>query len=125
MARGRPKAAWVLTEVERAQLGSFARSRSLPSALDQYHFAHQARRRLHAPPDHDVVCGPRCAQRRGARRAQATPLHQEFLAFLRTIDRPVPIELDIHCIVDNYARLWRRRCSECLQGVKPAQNVQK
>jgi len=29
--------------------------------------------------------------------------HQEFLSFLREIDKAVPIELDIHCIVDNYA----------------------
>ncbi len=33
MARGRPKAALVLSEDERAQLASFTRSRSLPSAL--------------------------------------------------------------------------------------------
>jgi putative transposase len=29
--------------------------------------------------------------------------HQEFLSFLRQIDNAVPAELDIHCIVDNYA----------------------
>jgi putative transposase len=29
--------------------------------------------------------------------------HQEFLSFLREIDKTVPAELDIHCIVDNYA----------------------
>ncbi len=29
--------------------------------------------------------------------------HQEFLSFLREIDAAVPPELDIHCIVDNYA----------------------
>lgn len=29
--------------------------------------------------------------------------HQEFLAFLRSIDAAVPAELDIHVIVDNYA----------------------
>ena len=29
--------------------------------------------------------------------------HQEFLSFLREIDTAVPPELDIHCIVDNYA----------------------
>jgi putative transposase len=29
--------------------------------------------------------------------------HQEYLAFLREIDRAVPAELDIHCIADNYA----------------------
>lgn len=28
--------------------------------------------------------------------------HQEFLKFIRTIDRQTPRELDIHCIVDNY-----------------------
>ena len=28
--------------------------------------------------------------------------HQEFLAFLRSIDKAVPAELDVHCIVDNY-----------------------
>jgi putative transposase len=29
--------------------------------------------------------------------------HQEFLAFLREIDKAVPADLDVHCIVDNYA----------------------
>jgi putative transposase len=29
--------------------------------------------------------------------------HQEFLAFLRSIDKAVPAELDVHCIVDNYS----------------------
>lgn len=29
--------------------------------------------------------------------------HQEFLSFLREIDKAVPAELDIHCIADNYA----------------------
>ncbi len=29
--------------------------------------------------------------------------HQEFLAFLRHIDRNVPQELDVHLVVDNYA----------------------
>jgi len=29
--------------------------------------------------------------------------HQEFISFLREIDKSVPAELDIHCIVDNYA----------------------
>jgi putative transposase len=37
--------------------------------------------------------------------AQCRPRHrhQEFLAFLRSIDKAVPIELDVHCIADNYA----------------------
>ena len=41
----------------------------------------------------------------GAVLAECKPRHrhQEFLAFLRTIDQAVPVELDIHCIVDNYA----------------------
>lgn len=29
--------------------------------------------------------------------------HQEFLAFLRSIDKAIPADLDVHCIVDNYA----------------------
>ena len=29
-------------------------------------------------------------------------LHQEFLLFLRRIDRAVPKELDIHIVLDNY-----------------------
>jgi putative transposase len=29
--------------------------------------------------------------------------HQEFLAFLRQIEAAVPAQLDVHCIVDNYA----------------------
>ena len=29
--------------------------------------------------------------------------HQEFLSFLREIDKSVPPELDVHCIADNYA----------------------
>ena len=28
--------------------------------------------------------------------------HQEFLSFLREIDKAVPAELDVHCIADNY-----------------------
>jgi putative transposase len=41
----------------------------------------------------------------GAVLAQCKPRHrhQEFLEFLRTIDKAVPAELDVHCIVDNYA----------------------
>jgi len=42
--------------------------------------------------------------------------HQEFLTFLKTIDRNTPQEVAIHCIVDNYAthkkeevRRWLRR----------------
>jgi putative transposase len=41
----------------------------------------------------------------GAVLAECKPRHrhQEFLAFLRTIDKAVPADLDVHCIVDNYA----------------------
>jgi len=28
--------------------------------------------------------------------------HQEFLSFLRQIDKAVPADLDVHCVVDNY-----------------------
>jgi putative transposase len=41
----------------------------------------------------------------GAILAECKPRHrhQEFLAFLRRIDQSVPADLDVHCIVDNYA----------------------
>jgi putative transposase len=41
----------------------------------------------------------------GAVLAECKPRHrhQEFVSFLRTIEQSVPAELDIHCIVDNYA----------------------
>jgi putative transposase len=41
----------------------------------------------------------------GAVLAECKPRHrhQEFLGFLRSIDKAVPVELDVHCIVDNYA----------------------
>ena len=29
--------------------------------------------------------------------------HQEFLGFLRTIDKAVPADLEIHIVLDNYA----------------------
>lgn len=35
--------------------------------------------------------------------------HQEFLSFLREIDKAVPDELDVHCIVDNYATHSHRK----------------
>jgi len=59
--------------------------------------------------------------------AQCRPLHrhQEFLDFLRAIDNAVPLQLDGHCIADNYAshkhpqvRAWlaqrpRGTCTSC------------
>jgi putative transposase len=41
----------------------------------------------------------------GAILAECKPRHrhQEFLGFLRSIDKAVPAELEVHCIVDNYA----------------------
>jgi putative transposase len=41
----------------------------------------------------------------GAVLAECKPRHrhQEFLAFLRSIDKAVPAQLDVHCIVDNYS----------------------
>ena len=43
----------------------------------------------------DVATGAVLSQRRHR--------HQEFLAFLRHIDRNVPADLDVHLIIDNYA----------------------
>jgi len=41
----------------------------------------------------------------GAILAECKPRHrhQEFLDFLRSIDKAVPAGLDVHCIVDNYS----------------------
>jgi putative transposase len=35
--------------------------------------------------------------------SQCKPRHQEFLQFLRHVDRNVPKDLDIHLVIDNYA----------------------
>lgn len=48
--------------------------------------------------------------------------HQEFLAFLREIDTAVPAELDIHCIVDNYATHSHPRVKAWLAG-RPRWNM--
>jgi transposase len=40
--------------------------------------------------------------------------HQEFLAFLKTIDRSTPKRLDIHCIADNYATHKKQEVTEWL-----------
>ena len=45
----------------------------------------------------DIATGRVLAQCRKRHR------HEEFLAFLRLIDREVPAELDIHLVLDNYA----------------------
>mgnify|MGYP002279494835 CR=1 FL=1 len=41
--------------------------------------------------------------------------HQEFLTFLKTIDRHVPRNLDIHCIVDNYATHKKDKVKQWLE----------
>lgn len=50
------------------------------------------------------------------KRCQARHRHQEFLKFLRQIDRETPPKLDLHLIVDNYGthkhpqvQAWRAR----------------
>ncbi len=45
----------------------------------------------------DIATGEVMAQCRKRHR------HEEFLSFLRMIDREVPVELDIHLVLDNYA----------------------
>ena len=45
----------------------------------------------------DIATGRVLAQCRKRHR------HEEFLAFLRLLDREVPAELDIHLVLDNYA----------------------
>jgi transposase len=41
--------------------------------------------------------------------------HQEFLKFLKTIDRDTPKDLDIHCIVDNYATHKKQEVRDWLE----------
>src|SRR5208337_234187 len=59
--------------------------------------------RLQATRDDDPVRGARRRHREGHRRMHEPPSHQEFLRFLRTIDRNTPKSLDRHLVVDNYA----------------------
>ena len=40
--------------------------------------------------------------------------HQEFLKFLKTIDRRTPKPLDIHCIADNYATHEKQEVNDWL-----------
>jgi len=40
--------------------------------------------------------------------------HQEFLSFLRRIDKEVPPELDVHLIVDNYCTHKHAKVRSCL-----------
>ena len=40
--------------------------------------------------------------------------HQEFLKFLKTIDRSTPKPLDIHCIADNYATHKKQEVNDWL-----------
>ncbi len=47
-------------------------------------------------------------------RCQARHRHQEFLQFLKQIDRETPAELDLHLIVDNYATHKHPRVSAWL-----------
>ena len=44
--------------------------------------------------------------------------HQEFLSFLREIDKPVAPELDVHCIVDNYATHSHPKIKACWQRAR-------
>jgi len=45
--------------------------------------------------------------------------HQEFMSFLREIDKAVPAQLNIHCIVDNYGGAQASQ-SQSLVGRTPA-----
>ncbi len=40
--------------------------------------------------------------------------HQEFQSFLRRIDKEVPLELDVHLIVDNYCTHKHAKVRSCL-----------
>ena len=47
-------------------------------------------------------------------KCKARHRHQEFLAFLRLIDKEVPTELDIHLVLDNYATHKHAKVKEWL-----------
>ena len=47
-------------------------------------------------------------------KCKARHRHQEFLAFLRLIDKEVPAELDIHLVLDNYATHKHAKVKEWL-----------
>jgi hypothetical protein len=136
MRTGRPKAELLLSDGERSQLQSFARSRSLPAALSnrarivlsiadgELNSAIAERMKLT-----EATVGKWSLQfierriaglyddMRPASRARSVMSveklrdavglyrhrHQEFLSFLREIDKALPAELDIHCIVGIYA----------------------
>jgi putative transposase len=40
--------------------------------------------------------------------------HQEFLEFLRRIDKSVPAELEVHCTVENYSSHKHPKVKACL-----------
>ena len=59
--------------------------------------------RLPAPRDHDAVRGGERRHRRGHPSVSGPHRHQEFLHFLRTVEKQCDPELDLHFILDNYA----------------------
>ena len=50
-----------------------------------------------------TVCGLGHGQGQGLTRCRQHHRHQEYLGFLREIEKDVPETLDVHVIVDNYA----------------------
>jgi hypothetical protein len=59
--------------------------------------------RLPAPRNDYAVRGTGCSQGHGDRPMPAAHRHQEYLGFLREIDKNVPPKLEVHVIVDSYA----------------------
>jgi hypothetical protein len=59
--------------------------------------------RLPALRNHHPVCGPGYGQGTVLTQCRKRHRHQEYLDFLRAIDKNVPTELAVHIIVDNYA----------------------
>lgn len=76
-----------------------------PSLAPQLLAGMSPRSAMNNEPDGEVVKVDGVKVLNGAVLATCKPRHrhQEFLSFLREIDQAVPAELDIHCIVDNYA----------------------
>jgi len=51
----------------------------------------------------DVVCRDKLPRRQADQPDRQAPSHQEWLAFLKTINREIPAGLAVHLIADNYA----------------------
>ena len=99
-----PEKALVLCVDEKSQIQALDRTQ--PSAADEARAGRHDDPRLQAPWHDHAVCGAQYVLT-APWSAQCLPRHrhQEFLKFLRHLDREFPKELELHLILDNYARI--------------------